>query len=303
MSPVALVLYGVLGVVLIHPLIKETGYGGISKYDLLTSLQLVIIVSVIVLIMCSVHDPYGYKEINTQILGLFGMYIFGLFLLLCLWGFKRADKVKDDLFENLSDGDELNKGLSPQFKKFAFSVYFVVSLVGFVVSANYEKWYNKQVDLREEYNYKLTVIKNKINQAISSENSTEEQYKAFSDSLSTYKERYEKTIEISHWSETDLQEMCEKLLVDMEKQVERNKKRSQRKMEINDEFASELQRFLSALPDKLTEEQYGEYNATLFNLYKIYYKSLTRYKDTEEFSAEVDQLYQHCKQELNNRSK
>ena len=86
----------------------------------------------------------------------------------------------------------------------------------------------------------------------------------------------------------------EKLLVEIEERVERIEN-------INDECKAELERFLSILPDKLTEEQWGEYNVTLFNLYKTYYKSLTRYNDNEEFSVEVEQLYQHCKQELNNR--
>lgn len=305
MSPLALVLYGVLGVVLLHSFARKgSGYGGFSKYDLAILLQIAIVVSAIALIVCQVHDPYGYRSINKHILGHFGSYFFGLTFLLSVWGFKRADKVEEPLFENFEYEDEPSKGPSPQFKKFAFFVYITVSLVGFCVSVNYGNRKEQQATLIKNYKCELRTEVNKMEEAIKYPKTlTREKLNVFSNTLSAIKDKYEKEIEDDNhmWDVADLQKKYEKLLVKYEKLLVEIEERVERIENINDECKAELERFLSILPDKLTEEQWGEYNVTLFNLYKTYYKSLTRYNDNEEFSVEVEQLYQHCKQELNNR--
>lgn len=298
MSPVALVLYGVLGVVLINPLIeKDSEYSRFKSFkdDLLATLQIAIVVSVIALITCQVHAPSRYQDINTHILNHFGMYIFGLFLLLCLWGFKRADKVKDDLFENYTDGGELKKGLSPKFKKFAFSVLFAVSLVGFVVSVTYEQWYEQQQAMRKEYNSKLSVAENRMKEELYySDRLTREKHKEFSDLLSAYNEKYEKAIKIPLWDEIKLRKKCENMLADIEKKAEQNE-------EINEEFQSELQRFLSVLPDTLNEEQWDEYRAILLNIRETYRTTLSNNANNSEFFASAETLFVQCQQELESR--
>lgn len=305
MSPVALVLYGVLGVVLINPLIeKDSVYNRCNSFKdhLLETLQIAIVGSVIALITCQVHDPSRYQDINTHILNHFGMYIFGLFLLLCLWGFKRADKVKDDLFENYTDGGELKKGLSPKFKKFAFSVLFAVSLVGFVVSVTYEQWYEQQKAMRKEYNSKLSVAEYRMKEELYySDRLTREKHKEFSDLLSAYNEKYEKAIKIPLWDEIKLRKKCENMLADIEKKAEQNEERIRMYNEINEELQTELQRFLSVLSDTLNEEQWDEYRAILLNIRETYRTTLSNNTNNSEFSASAETLFVQCQQELESR--
>ncbi len=288
-SPLALVLYGVLGIKL-----SANGEAGCFK-------TFVIIASVATLIGCRMGEPYSFHGYVSSFFTMTGEYLFGLLMLLCLWGFKRAEKVEEPLFENLAVEEEPSIGRSPQFKKFVFFVYFAVSLVGFVVSINSRQELEHRFQMIEEYNSKLADMEERMQEIYESKHLTKEQFKDFSDSLSAWKEKYRDVLQDVLYYDSKVLKKCEWYLSHMEHQVIWNEEIARRYHEKNAEFMSELQQFISDLPEKLNTTQYESNSEKLQSLYDFYLGVIRGYAESDDFSAESVQLYQQCVQELESR--
>lgn len=302
LSPWALMIYGFLALKLVSPLFFKNGMTRFKAAMLIYSC-IAIILSVVILIACQRMEPYWFHEYTSNFFCFLGDFLFGLLLLLCLWGFKRTIKSKDNLFENIQNEESLQEKSRIRFKLFAFSVYFVVSLVGFVVSENYRHEFEQRIErkrtLRIEYESKLSNMRDKMQEVYISDSATREQYNAFSDSLSIWSKRY-REVDLDN-KYISLIRDCEDYLVRIEMHVIRSEELTRRYNEKNAEFISELQNFLALLPDKLNKSQYEQKSEDLQFLYGSYDGFLYSYAEATEFSAEAIQMYEQCQQELESR--
>lgn len=309
LSPLALSLYCILAGVLILPRMSNAREGSPRQFGL-GFLMLGVFSFTLMLIFNKVFSPVSFRSNMVSVLGAYGVYIFAVLSLLCLWGVKRDVSASDDLFDNFTDKrvlQQLHEKGAVKFSKFIFLFFLVVSLFGFVVSENQRKIVQEMREWCIEYNSKVKEMRDVMRETYEHDRVTRELYNNFYDSLSHWREMeryYDKVVPmvVPQRSENEMiRESCESYLKKMEYQLIRKEELAKRYDEKNAEFMSELQLFISQVPNKLDEVQYKYNVETLLFIHDSYSQILYSYAEAEEFSPAAAQLYQECVQELENR--
>lgn len=294
LSPLALSLYGVLGGLLVIYRLEITPQDSFKRIAL-SFLLLVLIVSDIALFVCTAAEPIYFRENLESIMATIGVYIFGLLVLLCLWGYKRAGKTYN---VNLYGTGGWR---SPKFRKFAFLVLWVVSMVGFVSSEKQREYRSEMFEMLSEYNTKLQEMKEELTKNRYNDSLTSQDVKAYNDSLSAWSDRYKKVSEYFLFGLSIDTRDCQKLLEEIQKRVELKEAFDRWRIEKSQKLISQLETFLSELPDRLDEDQYA-YNYSMLNtLYVTCSGSYDRTEAADYFTPAAILLFEHCEHELDRR--
>lgn len=300
MSPLALSLYGVLGGLLVIYRLEITPRDSFKRIAL-AFLLLVLIVSDIALFVCTAKEPIYFRENLESIMATIGVYIFGLLVLLCLWGYKRAGKTYN---VNLYDREHFQAPggwRSPKFRKFAFLVLWVVSMVGFVSSEKQREYRIEMFEMRSEYSTKLQDMMEELTKNRYNDSLTSQDVKAYNDSLSAWSDRYKKVSEYFLFGLSSEVRECQKLLEEIQKSVERKEAFDRWRIEKSQRLISQLETFLSELPDRLDEDQYAYNYSVLNNLYVTCSGSYDRTEAADYFTPAAILLFEHCEHELDRR--